>query len=274
MKINTLLVVVMLLAIYSCQDTSTNSSTETENTEVDAYPTPDIQALPIIVSMDKAHNVNAFKEKEVLAFDLELYFQGKKRLDATIYSRTNSTAVKVSRTDGVQLIYKDNEIYKMPADAEYRSARFDALTWQYFSMAPFKFSDPGTNWQDLGDYRYTEGNNFPAARLTFDNGTGDAPDDWYITYQNPENDRLKALAYIVTFSATQEEAEEEPHAIIYDQYVMVDGIPFATQWTFTMWTEEKRIFDEIGNATIRNVRFLEETPDLFELGEDNAIVSR
>ncbi len=196
-----------------------------------------------------------------------LYFGGSKRLEATITALTNSTKVRLDRADGLSLIYDGHTVYQSPASAEYGGARFDIFTWQYFFMAPFKFSDPGANWEYLGD-KQLQGKSYEAAKLTFEAGTGDAPDDWYIAYKHPDTHRLFSMAYIVTFNKSREKAEEEPHAITYHDYEEVDGVPFATRWQFWMWTEARGIFDQLGRAEIANVRFLDPDPIFFTVGED------
>lgn len=261
MKKITLLFNCILLTLLGCSGET--NSTDKENT-ADERSLPEMTQLPMIKSMEKAMNVDAFKSHEAVQFDIKLFFGGNLRLEGTITSTTNSDRVRLDKKDGTTLVYDGKKVYQSPADVNYPGARFDMFTWQYFFMAPFKFSDPGTNWEDLEDKNYN-GKAQNTAKLTFDKGTGDAPDDWYIAFQDKQTRLLSALAYIVTFNKSQEEAEEEPHAITYHNYKKVDGIPFANEWQFWIWTEEAGFGEKLGKANISNVKFIEPSNDFFEL---------
>ncbi len=234
---------------------------------------PEVTSLPIVEALESAHKVDIFKQKKAVSFDIELYFGGSKRLDGTIISTTGSDGIRIEREDGSILGYDGEKVWLSPASAEEGGARFAVFTWQYFFMAPFKFSDPGTNWEDLGD-KPLDGAPHATAKLTFDTGTGDAPDDWYVAYKDKETDLLDALAYIVTFRASQEKAEEEPHAISYHNYEEVDGIPIAKEWKFWLWTDEKGISDQLGEASISNVKFVEVEEGYFTAPKDSKEVGR
>lgn len=222
-----------------------------------------------ITAIQQAHQTEKFKNFDAIQFDLELYFGGKLRLNGTITATTNSSKVKVVRKDGASLTFDNGEVWKVPATAEWPGARFDALTWQYFFFAPHKFNDPGTNWELTGEAPLAD-DTYETARLTFDSGTGDAPDDWYLAYADSKKHRLNTLAYIVTFGG-RDAAKAEPHAIVYDDYKKIKGVPIAHDWTFRMWTAEKGTGEEIGKASITNVRFLRASEADFSLNSEEAV---
>lgn len=232
---------------------------------------PLVTSLPIVENIEKATKAEAFHRKEAISFDIELYFGGKKRLDGKILSKTNSTGIRMDLKNGITLIYDGEKVVQSPANETYKSARFDIFTWQYFFLAPFKLSDPGTNWEELEEMPYN-GKMANAARLTFDQNTGDAPEDWYIAYQDKESGLLDALAYIVTYGKSKEKAEAEPHAITYHDYEAVEGVQFATNWKFWMWTTEQGFFDQLGEATISNIQFVDDSEKDFSIGENAKII--
>jgi len=96
---------------------------------------------------------------------------------------------------------------------------------------------------------------FYTAKLTFEKGTGDAPDDWYIVYKNPKTNVLEGAAYIVSFGKGVEEAEKEPHAIKFNDFTIVEGIPLATNWTFHLWTDVDGYGGQIGEVKLKNIKF-------------------
>jgi len=76
--------------------------------------------------------------------------------------------------------------------------RFWALTPYYFVGMPFVLGDPGVHFERLDDAEL-DGKTWTLVKATFDPGTGDAPDDYYIVYLDPETHRLHALRYVVSY---------------------------------------------------------------------------
>ncbi len=213
-------------------------------------------AIPLIADLEQAHNVKAFIQKEAVVFDLVIFSQGEKRIEANITAATNSAGVKLERSNGVKLVYDGAKVWQTPSDLEYRSARFDIFTWQYFFMAPFKFSDPGTQWKAIGE-KQLGGKAYDAAKLTFEDETGDSPKDWYIAYKSKATNLLECMVYIVTFGSNNTQAaEEELRAITYHDYHLVDGVPFPATWKFWLWSEEKGLHTQLGEAKVNNIHFV------------------
>ncbi len=203
-----------------------------------------------------AHQVAAFRNHDYIEMDLELYFRGKLRFNGRLVSSTNSREILLERQDGATLYFDGQDVWKAPAGSDWKGARFDIFTWQYFALAAYKLGDPGTNWELLEPQSW-ENIEYNRAKLTFDSGVGDAPDDWYIAYTQPGNDFLYALAYIVTYGGRSAD-EAEPHAITYTDYQPVNGIPFAHRWEFWMWYEDSELGEQLGEANITNVRFFQQ----------------
>ncbi len=259
----------LIMSLMACGGSDKEDKMEQE--EVDVYTN---EAYTILEDMPKkvqdlvkSHNIKAFREHDVISFEINLIFNNQERLNATIYSKTNSGKVKVEKADGTVILFDGDEIYITPDSAMYNGARFDALTWSYFALAPFKFTDDGTKWGDLEKLPFKNSTEpVQSIKLSFENGIGDAPDDWYQVYVNEETGLVDAMAYIVTFGdRSQEEAEKNPHAIVYNNYKPFEGAILSTQWTFHNWNKETGLGDQIGEANLKNIQFLDESEDLFKL---------
>ena len=222
-----------------------------------------IEAL-YVQNIEKAHAKKAFLDHDAIQFDLQLFFGGKERLNGKIIMKTNSSQIKIIRTDGSELIYNGSQVYLNPSDADDKGARFAMFTWPYFFAMPYKLNDPGTNWAMEQD-REIDDKTYPTAKLTFDKGTGDSPDDWYLVYSDPETHVLKAAAYIVTYGSDGDvaKAQADPHAIVYENFEEINGVPIATEWQFHGWSPEKGMTKNLGNATLSNFQFVEKTQDMF-----------
>ena len=255
----------ILVSLISCEDTS-HASTETPVQKVPTRTVPN----EFVASLEKAHQVEQILENDAIAFDLKLTFGGKERFNGTITSRTDSGKIKMKRkSDDAELLFDGEKYFISPDTAEWRGARSSIFTLQYFFMAPFKLNDPGTKWELTGE-KQIGGLPHETGKLSFEVGTGDAPDDWYLIYQNPKDKTVAGMAYIVTGGgASQEEAEKSAHAIYYRDYQELrNGISISSNWDFYNWNEEEGFTgDPIGTAAISNVRLLKEEGDVFKLSK-------
>lgn len=66
-------------------------------------------------------------------------------------------------------------------------ARFYMWTPFYFFGMPFVFADPGAMHEPLGKKSF-QGRDYHATRITFQKGTGDTSEDFYVVYADPESD--------------------------------------------------------------------------------------
>lgn len=221
-------------------------------------------ADPYAAAIEAAHAGEAWASHEAFASGIAVDFGGNRLLEGTLTTAPDAARTRIERADGAVLVFDGETAWVSPAGAEWPMARFHSLTWPYFLAAPYKLDDPGTRLEPLGELDLA-GTPHQAARLTFDAGVGDAPDDWYVLYRDPETDRLAAMAYIVTYGNTREEAEKEPHAIVYRDWVEVEGVPVPTRWDFHMWSEEEGVHgDPIGQVALTDPRFVEGGDDAFE----------
>ncbi|MCM4154613.1 DUF6503 family protein [Gramella sp. AN32] len=260
MKIHYLFLLSILF--ISCKNDKIESS-EAAEIEKDSIN----KVLTFSENIEKAHHKAAYMQKDVVSFDINLTFNGNSRLNARIFQTPNSSKIKVVKNDSTQIIFDGSNMYAIPEGIDENSARFDAFTWSYFFSIPFKLTDPGTVWAEETQMKL-DSMEYPVSKLTFESGTGDSPDDWYMVYQDPETKMLKAAAYIVTFSSAKDEAEKNPHAIVYSDYQNINNIPFAHTWSFHNWNFENGLEDKIGEAKISNIKFSEMKEEYFNIPEN------
>ncbi len=181
--------------------------------------------------------------------------------------RTDMSEIHMAKANGTELTYTRDTAFVSPVDSDHRRARFDLLTWPYFLAAPFKFDDPGTRITPLGEETLM-GETYETAKLSFEPGTGDAPDDWYILFRDQETGSLKAMVYIVTYGKTVEEAVDNPHCIVYDDYEETEGVLFPQTWTFYEWTEAEGLGEKLGQAQLGNFSFTQPEASAFTVADD------
>jgi hypothetical protein len=220
-------------------------------------------ASDFVEQIKKAQHVDVFYKQKAIAFDIETTINGK-ATTATLTTMTNSGKMRLQYADGKTVVFDGKKIWLNSTEASTdRQARFEIFMWQYFFMSPFKMDDAGTYWQLMTD-KIIDDNDYARAKLTFKNGTGDTPNDWYIVHRNKATDYLSAMAYIVTFgNKAVTEAEKRPNGITYDDFITVEGVQFATTWRFWKWSEQRGFYDAKGSAKIKNIRFLKPSTDMF-----------
>ena len=261
--LNIIFLSTLLVGLFSCENSPSNMpKTVVEKTIVRPAPND------LVATLEKAHQKEEVLSNEVIAFDLKLIFGGREAFNGTVTSRTDSGKIKLKRkSDDTEIIFNGEKYFISPDTAKWRGARSSIFTWQYFFMAPYKLNDPGTKWELTGE-KLISGRPHNTGKLSFASGTGDAPDDWYLIYQNPQDSIMNGMAYIVTGGGTsQEEAEKNAHAIYYRDYQeLSNGISISSNWDFYNWNEEEGFNgDPIGTAAISNVRLMKEEGNIFEL---------
>ncbi|UJH92400.1 hypothetical protein LZ575_07740 [Antarcticibacterium sp. 1MA-6-2] len=223
-------------------------------------------------SIQAMHNKSSWENKDAVAFDIELIFNGQQRLKARVTSLTNSSKIRLDKSDGTILVFNGEQVFLSPADVEVEDAGFDLFAWQYFFALPFKLNDRGAEMELLGQ-KSMMGNILYRARLTVDQNIEDSPNDWYILYQEADTGLLFAAAYTVTLNKEKLQAQNDPQAIIYRNYEVKEGIPVSTRWTFHNWSEEDGFGEEIGEALITNISFLDAEDQIFERPQNSKVLN-
>jgi len=115
-------------------------------------------------------------------------------------------------------------------DAFPSSPRFWALTPYYFVGMPWVLADPGTRHERLEDAPLA-GETMTRVKVSYDPGTGDAPDDYYVAWLDPEDHTLRALTYIVSSPEVFPDGGHSPEKrLTYLRPVTVDGLQFAQRY--------------------------------------------
>ncbi len=151
--------------------------------------------------------------------------------------------------------------------------KFWALTPYYFLGQPFVLDGEGVNLELLPQETYKDRLN-NVVRVTFDPGTGDAPDDYYILYFDAESHLLSVIRYIVSYPAYFKDGGHLPEKfmdVIGSQ--TVEGIVFPTGYK-THWLVEKNLPGAyITKIDVSDVSFDPELKsDYFETPEEAVVI--
>ncbi|NNE77434.1 MAG: hypothetical protein HKN31_10225, partial [Pricia sp.] len=151
--------------------------------------------------------------------------------------------------------------------------RFWALTPFYFLGQPFVLDGDGVNLELSPPTTY-KNETQEVVKVTFDPGTGDAPDDYYILYFTEGSHRLSVIRYIVSYPAYFEKGEHMPEKfmeVIGEN--MVDGIVLPTGYKTYWLNENGGPGEHITNIEVSNVHFEESLDqDYFDMPSNAEVV--
>lgn len=116
--------------------------------------------------------------------------------------------------------------------------RFWSLTPTYFVAQPFILDGSGVNLSKLEKVRYKD-IDYDRIKVTFDPGTGDAPDDYYILYLEATTHKLKVIRYIVSYPGYFEKGNHLPEKFMeLEGEQTISGISFPRAFK-TYWLNDK-----------------------------------
>ncbi|MEM6314097.1 MAG: hypothetical protein AAF743_08415 [Planctomycetota bacterium] len=221
-----------------------------------------------VAEIETAHGgEDAYFAKPAFKAEVKVEFGGAVRHDGPMWYLPPAHVTRLE-SGGQTVVFDGTTCHVAPAAEADPGDRFAALTWPYFLAAPFKLDDAGVTLAD-GGLQPLDGDPEPTIALTFGDGVGDAPDDWYLVWKNDDGS-LAALAYIVTYFPGREPSTS---VAVYDDYTDVDGIALPTKITFYAWSPDDGITgDPKGVLTVSSYEVLDPPAGAFEAPEGSADV--
>ncbi|MEL6561032.1 MAG: DUF6503 family protein [Bacteroidota bacterium] len=150
--------------------------------------------------------------------------------------------------------------WRFPKEVEIPyNTRFWSLTPYYFAGMPFVFADEGVNLTQEANQTY-EGTDYHIVRATFGEGVGDAPDDYYVLYIDPETFRLSAIRYVVSYPAYFKKGEHPQEKFMtYEGQQEISGIIFPKEHRTFMWEADGSIGEYVTDITLSDVAYKPDT---------------
>lgn len=143
------------------------------------------------------------------------------------------------------------------------NTRFWALTPYYFAGMPFVFADEGVNLTLEAPTAY-EGESYNTVRVTFGDGVGDAPDDFYVLYLDQETSRLAAIRYVVSYPGYfPDGGHTQEKLMTYEGEQKIAGITFPKQHRTFMWESDGTLGKYVTDITLSDLEFRPETEQAY-----------
>ncbi len=144
----------------------------------------------------------------------------------------------------------DGDNYWFAADSipdDHPDPKFYINLQFYFFAMPFVAADPGTNYEEMGQ-RIVDSTTYDVLKLTYEDGTGQAPEDQYLLYFDTESHQLKLLLYSVTYFNA--ENAENYNALWYDEWQTVDGLVVPLRAMSYNWNTENQALGNLRSTKI------------------------
>lgn len=157
-------------------------------------------------------------------------------------------------------------VWVTPDSVDTKRTRFYHNLYFYFYAMPFVVGDPGAYYEDVEPRELGE-KTYNGIKISYGENIGDAPDDNYIIWYDPDTNQMQWLMYTVTFRTG--EATDDYRLIRYQNWDTINGLLLATsiQWYNYDGTT---VGEPRGEATVfQNIEVSTEAPDeaLFEMPE-------
>ncbi len=254
MKFHRLIAVFIAGAIFGCQPNNAGNNQEVEvakeEVAVDIY-----ENIPLEVKNGlQAHGGLAlWRSFGSLSFDV---VKKDKREHQIIDLNTRK-------------VYIENEKFKVGFDGEMAwispdmeamgggSPRFYQGVYFYFFALPHVLGDPGINFEILAP-RSIDSIQYDVVKVSFNDGIGDAPKDYYVAHFDQNTHRLEWLLYTVTYYSG--ESTEKYNAVKYDGWQNVNGLLVPTAFRSFKYVDGE-VGEERSSTTFENVKFDKDSPD-------------
>ncbi|MEL4308016.1 hypothetical protein [Joostella sp. CR20] len=152
--------------------------------------------------------------------------------------------------DGEKAWKKVNDSTVFPYDM-----RFWSLTPYYFLGQPFVFDGEGINFEKLPNTVY-KNKTYHTVKITYNEGVGEAPDDYYILYFGKDDYKLAVIRYIVSYPAYFKNGGHNPEKLMEIQgTTTVDGIELATGYKTFWLTEDEKAGEHITDISVSDISF-------------------
>jgi hypothetical protein len=234
---------------------------------------PTYQQL-FVNTVEQAHNRRVYDRAEALAVDVEFLWQSDYRFRGTLLYETGAMRSKLIAEDGSVMVFDGKQAYVKPAAAATAEARYLLLAMPYFVAAPFKLDESGISLAAPPDNTLPfYGVQVHAAILQYNDKHKTEHSASMILYLARDKGYLEAIGGIQTGPEHQDILS--PRAIVYRDFVDVDGVKLASVWDFYPWSEsDGPTGGLLGRAKLSNFRFVVPVKDAFKAPADSTVVSR
>lgn len=251
--------ILILAAIIACQPTDNQEESREESQTETVYQSPEHHSESLAKVFDAHGGYEQWSKMKSLSY--------MKEEESTI---TNLQNRMIRVESPKQTIGFDGEqVWVTPDSVDASRARFYHNLYFYFYAMPFVVGDPGAFYEDV-EPRELNSKAYKGIKISYGENIGDAPDDNYILWYDPETNKMEWLMYTVTYRSG--EPNDTYKLIKYDQWAEVNGLflPTVIQWH---QFKEDSVGEMTNEVRFENIQITTEAPaeSLFVMPENAQI---
>lgn len=215
---NILIISIAVIFLQCSNQEQQSSEVISEKIEADENPTKELPEL-LTKALEAHGGLDNWNKFSTLEYRLSSTLGGEK-IETQLVNLKNR---KVRITgDGYTVGMDGEHVWASPSKEAFgqMSPRFYHNLIFYFYAIPFVLADDGINYEDLGTVSVMN-SEYRALKVSYNEGVGDADDDFYIAHFNPETFQLELLLYTVTYYSG--EKHENYNALKYTKWQDVNG---------------------------------------------------
>lgn len=224
----------------------------------------------LITQAQHKQGLKSFWGKEVIKMTLHRTLGADTLQQADFVFEAHGGRSKMTLPNGHQVIFDGKEAWGNQLASEIPRGRFHVWTWPWFFISSFKMAGDGITLSQPQTIPF-QGVDYSTYLQTFASTEGDAPDDWYRLFINPQSQRLEAMTYIVSYGKSQDSIQEAQQSIIYyKQFKTIDGVELPTQADFWYWdgqSNTKKDPQPKFSISFSNIEFLKSADVDFKVPE-------
>ena len=214
----------------------------------------------LITQAIEAHGgIDSWRSYRTLAFDY-VSARGEQRSQESIMLDLQTRHERISGAN-YEMGYNGTDYWQLLGEEgmEEKNPTFFINLQFYFFAMPFVLADDGIVEESLGK-KELNGKTYEVVKITFEAGTGVAPEDQYIVYLDPETKRMEALLYSVTYF--NKDNAEKYSALHYTEWQEASGLVVPKVIQRYAWDADKEAFGEArGEKLFPKVAFSATAPD-------------
>jgi len=218
--------------------------------------------------MSEAHGFNSLVSGESLHGELLAKAGERTLIDAKLMTRPNMSEICYLFDDESELIVNSEGTFLTPSSKEMPRGHFMAKTFPYFILAAYKFTtDDGTIVEDMGTMEL-DGVSYDSSKITFGDGIGDSPDDYYVLYIDKQTHQLHAIQFIASYGK-DDPSKATPYVLTYDEYQVINGVAIPTKMSEYMFEAPDKLGKKIVEITFENPSFNTADPAMYVTPTDS-----
>ena len=233
-------------------------------------PEPTTDTTAAIEGAKPTHTIPPFYQKVLDAHGGIDQWRAQKSLsfkkgDSHLIDLSNRNEI-IKKEGAYTLGFDGNEMWISPNRDSFpgKEPRFYHNLHFYFFALPFVLADPGVNLEEMG-IKKVNGKNYNVIKATFGDGVGDAPEDQYILYTDPESHRIELTNYSVTYFDKGNATKYNAMTYTWQE---VEGLVVPSSYAGYKW-ENESLGEKRYEATFETVGFSKEVlpPSTFKAPE-------